>query len=139
MKNGSTPQQMAYAMRLFGGQGDSKKQIALNSGYSPSIANNPNQKIETKKGFNNAISKLAAESNCLALSIMAEFKSRGVKDFSNKDLISSLNAIAQAWSKFNSPNIEHKDSSTNKLRTIVLQRVENQTVTIDPEPDPNDF
>ena len=62
--------------------------------------------------------------------IMHEFKSRGVKDFSNKDLIGALNAIGGAWAKFN-PKEDYetkKGKDNNRLRSVILQQVENQTI-----------
>jgi hypothetical protein len=130
-KRGATMQQIAYARRAWGGRADSKKQIALDVGYSPSVADSPKSKIEDHKGFNNAMAVLAAESNNLALSIMHEFKSRGVQDFSNKDLVGALNAIGGAWTRFNNGLREENhpvDNGKNRLKTIVLQRIENQTL-----------
>jgi hypothetical protein len=129
-RNGSTLKQMAYARQLFGGQGTSKKQIALNSGYSSAVANSIKSHIENKPGFNNAMSALAIDSNNLALAAMHEFKARGFEDFSNKDLVGALNAIGSAWAKFNSqvPKDDIGDKlGTNKLRNVVLQQIENQT------------
>ena len=125
-------QQVAYARQVWGGKAESKKQAALNVGYSPSVANSPKSKIETRKGFNNAMAALAAESGNIALSILHEFKSRGVKDFSNKDLVGALNAIGQAWDKFNKGlerELDPGDNGKNRLRTLVLQQVENQTIS----------
>ena len=125
-KGASTLKQMAYARRLLGAQGTNKKQIALDVGYSPSVANSIVEHIESKPGFHNAMAKLAEDSNNLALAAMSEFKSRGLKDFSNKDLVSALNAIAQAWSRFNAVTLESKRlkrEAPNRLRTIVMSQV----------------
>lgn len=130
-KTGASLRQIAYARRVWGGKDQNKKQVALDVGYSPSVANSCVSKIENHKGFNNAMAVLAAESNNLALSIMHEFKSRGVADFSNKDLVGALNAIAGAWDRFNKGLIEQErpqDNGKNRLRTIMIQKVENQTV-----------
>jgi len=121
---------MAYARQLFGGQGTSKKQIALNSGYSSAVSNSIKSHIEDKPGFNNAMAALARDSNNLALEAMHEFKARGFEEFSNKDLIAALNAIGNAWAKFNAPAPKEKDAEAlgaNKLRNVVLQNIENQT------------
>lgn len=134
-KTGATMRQVAYARRVWGGKAESKKQVALDVGYSPSVAQSCVSKIENHKGFNNAMAKLAAESNNLALSIMHEFKSRGVKDFSNKDLIGALNAIGGAWSRFNGALKEEEaqnNPSKNRLKNIILQNIENQTVNTGP-------
>lgn len=134
-KNSSTPKQIAYARRMWGGELLNKKQLAIDVGYSPSTANNAGLKIEKSRGFNNAMATLAAESNDLALTIMHEFKARGVNSFSNKDLIGSLNAIGNAWGRFNTALTKHNDMTgpntklgQNKLRTVILQQVENQTI-----------
>jgi len=121
--------QLAYARKLFGGEGTCKKQIALDVGYSPYVANSVSSHIENKPGFNNAMSALAIDSNNLALSAMHEFKARGFEDFSNKELTGALNAIGNAWSKFNKVPEEMKSKSeTNKLRTVILNQIENATV-----------
>ena len=126
--------QMAYAKRVLGAKGISKKQIALDVGYSPNVANSISSHIENKPGFNNAMAALAVDSNNLALAAMHEFKARGFKDFSNKELVGALNAIGNAWSKFNQiPKDKEPSAAGNKLRTVILQQVENQTI-IPPEP-----
>ena len=124
--------QLAYARRIFGAQGIDKKHIALDVGYSPNVANSISSHIENKPGFNNAMAALAVDSNNLALAAMHEFKARGFKDFSNKELVGALNAIGSAWSRFNQapkdPSI-NLNPRGNKLRTVILQQVENQTLT----------
>lgn len=122
--------QMAYAKRVFGAKGMSKKDIALDVGYSPNVANSIASHIENKPGFNNAMAVLAVDSNNLALAAMHEFKARGFADFSNKDLVGALNAIGAAWSRFNAVPKEagENKTSTNRLRTVILQQIENQQV-----------
>lgn len=133
-KHGSSLKQIAYARRVYGAEGTSKKQIALDVGYSPAVANSCISKIESRPGFNNAMAKLAQDSNNLVLKVMSELNARGFDEYSNKDLTAALNAITNAWSKFNDagkPKDDDKDSKRkqdNKLRTVILQRIENQTV-----------
>ena len=125
--------QKAYAMRIFGGQGKCKKQIALDVGYSPNVANSISSHIENKPGFNSAMAALAVDSNNLALAAMHEFKARGFEDFSNKDLVGALNAIGAAWTRFNVvPKTPGDNPTGNRLRTVILQRVENQTIQAPP-------
>ncbi len=130
-KGQSTPRQVAYANRIFGGQGISRKQIALDVGYPPSVANLVKEKIESSVGFHAAMAKLAADSNNIALAAMHEFQVRGFKDFSNKDLVGALNAIGSAWSRFNHQQervSSNSESKGNRLRTIVMNHIENQTL-----------
>lgn len=127
----STLKQQAYARRVFSADGINKKQIALDVGFSPNVARSVTTHIENKAGFQNAISKLAAESNNLALAAISEFKARGFENFTNKEMISAITAISGAWSKFSQParDVEKSNKeSTNKLRTVILNQIENQTV-----------
>ena len=131
--NGSTPRQMAYAKRVFNGDGPNRKIIALDVGYPPNVANSIISKIESRPGFNNAMAKLAAESNRTALDALGEFTERGFKDFSNKDLVGAFRAIGGMAEKFNKSITDTRYGSgikggTNKLRSVVLQRIENQTI-----------
>jgi len=122
--------QLAYAKGILGATNTSKKDIALDVGYSPYVANSVSSHIENKPGFHNAMAALAVDSNNLALAAMHEFKARGFQDFSNKDLVGALNAIGSAWSKFNViPKEKAPSENSNKLRTVILQQVENQTIT----------
>lgn len=128
--------QVAYARRAWGAKGEDKKHIALDVGYSPSVANSVVSKIESRPGFNNAMAKLAADSNNIAISVMHEIKARGFEDYSNKDLVSALNAIAGAWDRFNKGLIESKkpiDNGKNRLRTVVLQNITKQINVTSPE------
>ena len=129
-KRGASIKQVAYARRVFGGQGKCKKQIALDVGYSPNVANSISSHIENKPGFNNAMAQLAVDSNNLALAAMHEFKARGFEDFSNKDLVGALNAIGSAWTRFNTVPKDPKGDNpgNNKLRTVILNQIENQTI-----------
>lgn len=123
--------QQAYARRVFSADGVNKKQIALDVGYSPNCSHSITTHIEATAGFQNAIAKLAYESNNLALAAISEFKARGFEDFTNGEMVNALNAIAGAWSKFSQPARElerSNNTSTNKLRTVILQQIENQTV-----------
>ncbi|MGI9142564.1 MAG: hypothetical protein ACR2IJ_05190 [Fluviibacter sp.] len=138
-RNGHTLKQYAYARRVWGAKGADKKNIALDVGYSMATANKVKEKIESSPGFNNAIAKLAAESNNMAVAVLSEFKARGLKDFSNKDLVGALNAIGGAWAKFNAIDIEtaksKKNPEGNRLRAVIMNRIENQTIN-NPTPIP---
>lgn len=134
---GSTVKQYAYATRRLNGQGRSKKEIALLSGYTKSMAENAKHKIEETEGYQNAVIVLATESNNLLMAVMAEFKARGLTEFSNKDLIGALNAISGAWDRIEknrAPN-KMKTPEGNPLRAVFTKRVETQTATFEPVPE----
>jgi hypothetical protein len=130
-QRGSTPKQYAYATRKLGGQGSSKKEMALLSGFSPSVAANAKRKIESTEGYHNAVAVLAHESNNLLLEVFAQFKARGLDEFSNKDLVSALNAIASAWDRIDTKRAPDrmKTPEGNPLRRVFERRVETQRVT----------
>jgi len=121
-------------MRLTG-QGGSKKEIARKAGFSHSVAKNAKYKIENTEGYQNAVIVLAHESNNLLLAILAEFKARGVKNFSNKDLIGSLKAMTTAWDKIDNKRApaKLKTDDGNPLRAVFTKRVETQTVRFEKE------
>lgn len=135
-RNGSSMRQEAYARRVWGADGSDKKTIALDVGYPPNVAKSVVSKIESRPGFQNAIRRLAHESNNLALEVMSELKARGTQDFSNGDLIKALTAIAKAWDTFNKPLMQREqpeDNGKNRLRTVILQRIEKQVNVTDPK------
>ncbi len=135
-QSGSTIKQYAYATRKLGGQGSSKKEIAKLSGFSPSVAANAKNKIENTVGYHNAIAVLAHESNNLLLEVLSQFKARGLKDFSNADLVKALNAITGAWKSIEEKRVpsQMKTEAGNPLRGVFQRRVETQTVTIEEAP-----
>lgn len=130
-KTGSTPRQYAYAVKKLNGDGRSNKEIALSVGFPPSIANNTKNKIENTEGYQNAVIKLAQESNNMVLAVMAEYKARGLKGFSNKDLNGAMNAISAAWEKFSKTRAPSGSSNTeNPIRKVILNKIENQTINM---------
>lgn len=128
-RNGSTLKQLAFARKLLNADGPNKKEIALSVGYSPSVAKNVESQIENSEGFQNAVIKLAAESNNLVLAVMAEYKARGLTTFTNKDLNGAMNAIAQGWEKFNKHRAPNGSSQPeNPIKRAIFQKIENQTI-----------
>jgi len=130
-KNQSADKQYAYAEQRILGPSTTKKKSALAVGYTDAVSRSVVSKIESKPGYHNAVVQLANKSNSLALSAMKEFEARGFKDFSDKNLIGALNAIGAAWERFNNPKNREpaKDDGKNRLRTIILQNVKNQTIS----------
>ncbi len=135
-KKGSSLRQEAYARRVWGADGSDKKTIALDVGYSPNAAKSVMSKIESRPGFQNAIARLAHESNNIALEVISELKARGTREFSNGELVKALSAIAKAWETFNKPLMkmeQPEDNGKNRLRTVILQRIEKQVNVTDPK------
>lgn len=135
-KNSSTIKQYAYATRRLGGQGKTKKEMAILSGFSPAVAENVKAKVEDTVGYKNAVIELAHKSNNLLLAVMTEFEARGLEDFSNADLTKALNAISSAWDrveKVRAPD-KLKTPEGNRLRGILTQRVETKTITVESIP-----
>src|SRR5690606_24533171 len=127
-QKGSTIKQYAYATRRLNGDGRSKKEIALKSGYSMTMAENAKSKIESTEGYQNAVIELAHKSNNLLLAVMTEFEARGLKDFSNADLTKALNAISGAWDRIEKTRApaKLKTPEGNPLRAVFTRRVETQ-------------
>lgn len=134
-QRGSTIKQYAYATRCLNGQGKSKKEIAKLAGYSTSMAENAKAKIEDTEGYQNAVMVLAHESNNLLLAVMAEFKARGLSEFSNKDLNAALNAISGAWDRIEKSRAtpKMKTPEGNRLRSVFTERT--RTAVIEQIPD----
>lgn len=134
---GHTPRQFAYAVKKLKGDGKSKKAMALEVGYPPSVAAKATEKIESTEGFANAMIELASKSNNIVLAAMHEYQVRGFKNFSNKDLNGALNAISTAWEKFNKVRAPDKknDPDFNPLKRVIMQKVENQTINVGTPPE----
>lgn len=133
-KGGSTIKQMAYATRMFNGQAGSKKEAALLSGFSLAVAENAKYKIESTEGYKNALLNMFTRSNNLLNAAMIEFELRGFSEFSNKDMVSALNAITSAWEKIDAKRAPNKMKTPegNPLRAVFTRRSETQTVTLEP-------
>ncbi len=129
---GHTPKQYAYATRKLAGGGSSKKEIALLSGFSPSVAKNAYNKIERTEGYANAMNELASKSSNVLLAILSEYQARGLKDFADKDLNGAANAIIGVWDRIDKKRAPDKikDPNHNPLRAVMMQRVEHQTVHV---------
>lgn len=129
-RGGSTIKQFAYATRMMNGQASSKKEAALLSGFSMSVAENAKNKIENTEGFKNAIGILAYRSNNLLVAVMSEFETRGLTKFSNKDLVSAMNAITAAWSKIDEKRAPDKLKTPEGNRLLGVLRRETKTETL---------
>lgn len=137
-RQGSTIKQVAYATRMMNGEATSKKEAALLSGFSMSVAENAKHKIETTEGYKNAMIQLHTRSNNLLNAIMFEFETRGLTKFSNKDLVSALGAITKAWDKIDSKRAtpHMKDPEKNPLRAIFTEKTTTRTAVLEPATQP---
>lgn len=117
---------------MLNGEADSKKEAALLAGFSMSVAENAKAKIETTEGYHNAMIELAGKSNNLMLAALHEFEARGLKGFSNSELIKALNAIGSAWErveKQRNPDRGKLPPGSNRLQGI-FQRKTTVTETV---------
>lgn len=135
-KGGSTIKQVAYATRMMNGNASSKKEAALLSGFSLAVAENAKYKIESTEGYKNALLNMFTRSNNLLNAAMIEFELRGFSEFSNKDMVSALNAITAAWEKIDTKRAPNKMKTPegNPLRAIFTERT--RTAVIEPIPQP---
>jgi hypothetical protein len=106
--------------------------MALLSGYSKNMAENAKYKIESTEGYQNAMLDLATKSHNVLGAILAEYQIRGVKDFSNTELNSAVNAVSTAWDRIEKSRApaRTKDPEENPLRRAIIQKVENQTINM---------
>lgn len=139
-RGGSTVKQFAYATNLLGGRGKTKDEIARMSGYPPSVAANAKAKIESTEGFKNALIVLATKSNNLLLAVMSEFEARGLKGFSDADLIKALNAISGSWERVEKARAPArlKTDEGNPLLAVFQERttVRTRTAVVEAAPAP---
>jgi hypothetical protein len=126
LKNGSTPKQYAYAMRRWGGEGKSRRQIALAVGYAENTANNVVARVEKTEGFHNALGDLAEKNHALALKVYAELNKRDLSGEDFTKLINSIQIIGNAFEKF-APK-QAQSQTTLPYKALLLQHVENQTI-----------
>lgn len=125
-RHGSTPKQWSYARNKVGGVANTKEELAKLAGYSPYVARSVGSKIEKSQGYKNALTELSLQSNSILLKVLAEFERRDLEEFSNKDIISAVNAITSAWAKIDTQTQErlnkNKDPDKNPLRSLFVNR-----------------
>lgn len=119
---------------MLNGGADSKKEAALLSGFSMTVAENAKAKIENTEGYHNAMEELALKSNNLMLAALSQFQARGLDGFSNKELIAALNAIGSAWERVEKQRNPQKDpgGSGNRLAGIFKRTTVTETAVIAP-------
>lgn len=100
MKKTPTIRQKKYARGLME-ESKSKRQIALDAGYSPSSARVP-KLIENKQGFKLAVAQLAGEVGDVTGKLMAELQVRDLSQMDNTTLIRFLDVSSKTYERLNS-------------------------------------
>jgi len=118
---------------MMDGNANSKKEAALLSGYSMNVADNVHSKIESTEGYKNAIIVLATKSNNLMLAALTEFEARGLKGFTNAELIKALNAIGSAWERVEKQRAPNKMSTPEGNRLYDIFRKQNSKKPVEAE------
>lgn len=91
---GITPKQRKYAYNVMNTE-TTKKQAALDAGYSESISNKP-AKIENSDGFKLAMAGIFAKSGNVAMTLLNELQARDVSQETTKDLIGFFDVMTRA-------------------------------------------
>ena len=112
---GSTMKQIRYAQELIDGR-KSRRQIALDVGYSKSVANKAVEKIERSEGTQIALSKLYGKAGNLTMQMFAELQSRNLKTFDNKEILSAVKIMVDAFDK-----LQKKDETVIKVQNNLKQ------------------
>jgi len=103
MKKHPTIRQKKYARGLME-ESKSKRQIALEAGYSLSSSRVP-KLIENKQGFKLAVAQLAGDVGNVTGKLMAELQVRDLSKMDNKTLISYLDVTSKTYERLASKNI----------------------------------
>lgn len=127
-KNGYTRKQYAYAQNNLGGKGKTKKEIALMSGYAPSVAHSVVGQIESTEGYANAMHALAGETGNFALKVYHSLNKKDLDKEDFKTLLNSITTLAEAFERFTPKRQEQPAESP--LRAILAQKVNKQTINV---------
>jgi len=133
-KRAMTDRHVKYARGLLATD-KTKKQIALEAGYPPSMARLPASKIENTKGFHGAMAEIAQEANNFGLKVLHILQARPMEDEETKTLLMAVKVIGDAMDKFQPQKKEAApDEGQNGLRVVLQQRIQNQTITVPAQP-----
>ena len=114
---GATKKQRAYAMGVLDNH-KSRRQVALQAGYSNTMANNPKQ-IETSTGFKIAMAQQAYQAGNLVSGMMNELEARGFKDYDTSELLKGLDTISKVFERFKPKEASNSDDMTKIFAGIV--------------------
>ena len=114
---GATKKQRAYAMGVLDNH-KSRRQVALQAGYSNTMANNPKQ-IETSTGFKIAMAQQAYQAGNLVSGMMNELEARGFKDYDTNQLLKGLDTISKVFERFKPKEVSNDDDVSRIFAGIV--------------------
>ena len=98
MKRRESSKQTKYAWGLMNTD-ETKQNIALQAGYSPSMSRVP-QVIENTKGYKLALSKVAGEVNNFAMNVLFALQARDMNQEDTKTLLSALDVVSKATERY---------------------------------------
>ena len=110
---GATKKQRAYAMGVLDNH-KSRRQVALQAGYSNTMANNPNI-IEKSTGFKIAMAQQAYQAGNLVSGMMNELEARGFKDYNTSELLKGLDTISKVFERFKPKEASNSDSDVSRI------------------------
>lgn len=110
---GATKKQRAYAMGVLDNH-KSRRQVALQAGYSKTMADNPNI-IEKSTGFKIAMAQQAYQAGNLVSGMMNELEARGFKDYDTNQLLRGLDTISKVFERFKPKEISDNDSDVSRI------------------------
>ena len=120
--------QQAYARKIVSAAHDTKKETALAVGYSQSVAHSAKQKIENTEGYSNAMRDLAMETGDVVMYAYASIKNRNLDKEDLKTVLRAVEVLANAFEKFSPRPKDDNSLKNNRLKAVLMQRVENQTI-----------
>lgn len=120
---GATKKQRAYVMGVLDNH-KSRRQVALEAGYSNTMANNPKQ-IETSTGFKIAMSQQAYQAGNLVSGMMNELEARGFKDYDTNQLLKGLDTISKVFERFKPKEVSKDDDVMRIFAGVVGTTADN--------------
>ena len=96
----------------------SRRQVALQAGYSNTMADNPKQ-IETSTGFKIAMAQQAYQAGNLVSGMMNELEARGFKDYDTSELLKGLDTISKVFERFKPKEVSNDDDVSRIFAGIV--------------------
>ena len=120
---GATKKQRAYAMGVLDNH-KSRRQVALQAGYSNTMADNPKQ-IETSNGFKIAMAQQAYQAGNLVSGMMNELEARGFKDYDTNQLLKGLDTISKVFERFKPKEVSKDDDVMRIFAGVVGTTADN--------------